>query len=115
MRQSTAKTILLHIYNRRLVSMMKDYDISLKEAIEWDMSGFQHHYKLSYDSHVAHYLNSNGITDKDSILYYLKVLRGKLPDLKLSDMGIEGDDSSRDSGTQNEMDARRGYSYSHPQ
>jgi hypothetical protein len=77
---------VLNIYTKRIVSMMRDYKITLKKAIEWDMEGFSHHYNLNFDSHVVHYLLVNGITRQKDIYYYLKVLRGKSPDISYEEL-----------------------------
>jgi hypothetical protein len=74
----------LQVFNERLVSMMKDYDITLKQAIIWDMEGFDN-YNYKKDTHLQHYLIVNGIIDVEDRLFYLRVVKGISPDIKLRD------------------------------
>lgn len=86
------RRINLKVYAERLVSMMKDYDITLKEAISWDMEGFGN-YNPSLVSHIHHYLVANGLHDTDDRLFYVKVMRGLVPDFKLSKLENSNDTS----------------------
>jgi len=63
---------------------MKDYDITLKQAIIWDMEGFDN-YNYKKDTHLQHYLIVNGIIDVEDRLFYLRVVKGISPDIKLRD------------------------------
>lgn len=74
--------------------MMKDYDISLKEAITWDMEGFDN-YNPEISAHVQHYLVANGIHNAYDRLFYVKIMRGLTPDFKLSKLE-NSNDTSRD-------------------
>ena len=75
----------LQVFNERIVSMMRDYDISLKTAILWDMEGFDN-YNPKVDAHVQHYLVVNGINDVEDRLFYLKIMKGVSPDIGLTEV-----------------------------
>lgn len=83
----------LEVFNERLVSMMRDYDISLRQAIIWDMEGFDN-YNYKRDTHLQHYLIVNGIVDVEDRLFYLRVMKRVLPDYKLTTEN--SNDTSRD-------------------
>lgn len=90
-KQSSLRTENLEVFSERIVSMMRDYNISLKEAVTWDMEGFD-----SYDTknirHISHYLVVNGLTEYDDRLFYLKVMNGEIPNIGLK----VNNDASRD-------------------
>jgi len=74
-------------YDKRILEMMNEYDISLSEAIEWDMDGFPdapNNYGEDNDIpyEIDFYLWTNGVTYSQS-LYYRDVLLGKEPNKKL--------------------------------
>lgn len=63
--------------------MMRDYNITLRQSLIWDMEGFDS-YNYKKDSHVQHYLIVNGIVDVEDRLFYLRVVKGLCPDIKLT-------------------------------
>lgn len=97
LKQSQVKSLRLlnlSVFNERLVSMMKDYTITLKQAIIWDMEGFDS-YDYRKDTHLQHYLIVNGIVDVEDRLFYLKIVKGLSPDIKLT--ARQDDDTTRNS------------------
>lgn len=80
----------LRVFTERIVSMMRDYDISLKQAVLWDMEGFGN-YDPTISAHIQHYLLVNGIRNANDRLFYIKVLRGFTPDIKLKELENNND------------------------
>ena len=84
----------LSVLTERLVSMMRDYDITLKQAVMWDMEGFDN-YNPKIPSHVQHYLLVNGIINVEDRLFYIKLLRGLSPDIALKELESNDNDTPR--------------------
>jgi hypothetical protein len=80
----------LKVFTERIVSMMRDYNISLKQAVIWDMEGFGN-YNPTISAHIQHYLIVNGILNVNDRLFYIKVLRGFAPDIKLKELENNND------------------------
>jgi len=59
--------------------MMKDYSISLREALMWDHEGFGF---LTLDD----YLIVNGVTYSNDKEFYIRILIKKIPDITLSEL-----------------------------
>lgn len=85
----------LSALTERLVSMMRDYGITLKQAVIWDMEGFGN-YNPKLPSHVQHYLLVNGITNVEDRLFYIKLLRGLSPDIALKELESDNNDTPTD-------------------
>lgn len=77
-------------FNRRLISMMKEYGITLSDALEWDFEGFGNIVEVSEDEGMleadfSYYLSQNGV-DPDAWSWYTDVFMGKIADLRLKDI-----------------------------
>jgi len=73
---------------KRLLDMMNDYDISLKQAIEWDMLGFMPYPSkkiiLTPEEEVDYYLHLNYVPE-ESRIFFGGVALGYFPDYGLTD------------------------------
>lgn len=90
------------IYYKRLIDMMSDYDISLKEAIQWDVCGFMPPAKkgviLTQEQELDYYLRVNYVPD-DSRYFFIGVALGHIPDYGLTDEDEEEIEQKDDGGT----------------
>ncbi len=85
---------------KRLLDMMNDYDISLKEAIEWDMLGFMPYPSkttiLTPEEEVDYYLHMNYVPE-ESRIFFSGVALGYFPDYGLTD--VEEKTKQKDAGS----------------
>jgi hypothetical protein len=76
----------IDIYYIRILEMMRDYNISMKEAIEWDFDGFmpcpQRGVILTPEEEIEFYLFINYIPKKDSRIFQ-GIALGYMPDYEL--------------------------------
>lgn len=90
------------IYYKRLIDMMSDYTISLKEAIQWDSCGFMPYMKkgviLTPEQELDHYLRVNYVP-ADSRYFFIGVALGHIPDYGLTDEDEEEIEQKDDGGT----------------
>lgn len=90
---------VVDIMYKRLLDMMNDYDISLKQAIEWDMLGFMPYPSkkviLTPEEEVDYYLHLNYIPE-DSRIFFGGVALGYFPDYGLTD---EKEAKQKDAGS----------------
>lgn len=78
------------VYIKRIISMMKDYDLSMKDAILWDMDGFMEApgaNDMDFLYELDFYFWSNGLKLEDTVLYH-DVVTGKDTDYVLSTLKI---------------------------
>lgn len=79
--------------------MMNDYDISLKQAIEWDMAGYMPYpvrgVILPLEEEVDYYLHINCISE-ESRIFFGGVVLGYFPDYGLTD---EEETEQKDAGS----------------
>lgn len=78
------------VYIKRIISMMKDYDLSMKDAILWDMDGFMEAPSandMDFLYELDFYFWSNGLKLEDTVLYH-DVVTGKDTDYVLSTLKI---------------------------
>ncbi len=77
------------IYYKRLLDMMNDYEISLKQAILWDLDGFMPYPSkgmiLTAEEEIDYYLYMNYIPD-DSRVFFSGVALGYFPDYGLHEI-----------------------------
>lgn len=88
------------ILYKRLLDMMNDHDISLREAIEWDMLGFMPYEPkskiiLTPEEEVDYYLHTNYISDENRV-FFSGVALGYFPDYGLTD---EEETEQKDTGS----------------
>jgi len=80
------------IYYKRLLDMMYDYDISLKQAVLWDFDGFMPYPKknmiLTPEEELDFYLYMNYIPDGGR-MFFAGVALGYFPDYGLTDLEEE--------------------------
>jgi hypothetical protein len=90
------------IYYKRLIDMMSDYSISLKEAIQWDSCGFMPHTKkgviLTPEQELDLYLRVNYVPE-ESRYFFIGVALGQFPDYELTDEDEEETEQKDDRGT----------------
>ena len=76
----------IDIYYIRILEMMRDYDISMKEAIEWDFDGFmpcpQRGVILTPEEEIEFYLFINYIPEK-ALKFFQGIVLGYTPDYEL--------------------------------
>ena len=84
----------LAVLTERLISMMRDYNITLKQAVMWDMEGFDN-YNPKIAAHIQHYLLVNGVNNVDDRLFYIKIVKGLSPDIVLSHLESDERDTPR--------------------
>ena len=77
----------LSIFNDRIVTMMKDYQISMRQALEWDFEGFENILQQSWEENMLehdfkYYLWQNGIRD-DYWPFYADIFMGRANDMGL--------------------------------
>lgn len=80
------------IYYKRLIDMMADYDISLRQSILWDFDGFMPYPRkdviLSPEEEMDYYLYMNYLKDGDRT-FFAGVALGYFPDYGLIDLEEE--------------------------
>lgn len=74
-------------FRTRLVTMMKDYNISLNEAMEWDFEGFHNDVDRSeaegmLEPDFHYYLFQNKV-DPSHYCWYTDIFMGRQSDMKL--------------------------------
>lgn len=68
----------------RLQGMMDDYDLTLKEAMEWDAEGFILDIdKNKREKYISSYLSRNKLSD-DRLIFYREIFLGKRKDFQLT-------------------------------
>jgi hypothetical protein len=87
------------IYYKRILDMMCDYNISLKEAISWDMDGYMPYpnkgIMLSPEEEVDFYLYVNYVPEGPRI-FFAGVALGQFPDYTIGD---EEETEQKDAGS----------------
>jgi hypothetical protein len=88
------------IYYKRMIDMMYDYDISLRNAILWDFDGFMPYPKknviLSTEEELDFYLYTNYVPDGGRT-FFTGVALGYFPDYGLTD--LEEETEQKDAGS----------------
>lgn len=71
-KQNVDKDAAHQKYISRILSMMQEYDISMSEAIEWDMDGFHDapgSDEMDYQYDLDYYFWINNISYEDTLIY----------------------------------------------
>jgi hypothetical protein len=81
----------LKIFSDRIFGMMKDYEVSMGEALWWDFEGF-HHNTLEYykrggmelvEEKFHIYLEQNKIVEQGHKSFYVEIFMGRDDDIML--------------------------------
>ena len=90
------------IFYKRILDMMRDYEISLSQALNWDMEGFmpfpQRGILLTGEEDVEYYLHVNYLPES-SRAFFSGVMLGKIPDYGFTD---EEETKQKDAGSSSE-------------
>lgn len=73
------------IFMERLIQMMRDYSLTLGEAIEWDMEGFHTApgaNEMDFEYELDYYFWSNGL-DYSKSRFYSDIVDGRISDIEL--------------------------------
>ncbi len=88
------------IFYKRVLDMMRDYEISLAQALSWDMDGFmpfpQHGMLLTDEEDIEYYLHVNYLPESSRV-FFSGVMQGKIPDYGLTNE--EEDAEQKDAGS----------------
>lgn len=61
------------IYYKRILEMMRDYDLTMQDAIAWDMDGFMPYPKkgviLTEEEEIDFYLHMNYVPDNSRVFF----------------------------------------------
>ena len=90
------ETKAIERFHDRIISMMREYDIPMSEALWWDFEGFSYDVKLIFEKggwpaieeQFTEYLRKNLISTQTNIAFYRDVFTGKSKDLAINEKKV---------------------------